>query len=799
MQFPENWLRTWINPAITTDKMIELFTALGHELDETGSVAGDFSNVLVGEVLTVEAHPDADKLRVCKVSVPPHVEPLQIVCGASNVRAGLKVAVAMLDAKLDNGAITIKRSRLRGVESEGMLCSASELGLAETSQGILELPADAPLGEDLRRYLHLEDKFIRLDLTPNRADCLSIQGLARELSVATGEAYKEPFSIAMNEFKEQSCPHVFIEDTVSCGRYVGRLISGIDNSITTPLWLQERLRRSGLRSVSPVVDVTNYVMLELGQPLHAFDADKLAGDIHVRTSHSGESLQLLDGKTITLDEKSLVIADDKKVLALAGVMGGLESAVDANTKTLFLESAYFTPRALAGQARRYGLHTDSSHRFERGVDWQLQKKAIERATELLLNIVGGTASQMIEVTSLSALPPTVNISLRKSRIHRILGVTLDSIRIEKILTGLGMKLNHDDEHTWQVRVPSFRGDITAEIDLIEEIARVYGYDSIEPNLPQQQLKLDPTQTEAKWVTRVGQWLMARDYQELITYSFVDKNSEGLLFPDRAPLALANPISPELAVMRTSLWSGLLQAVRYNQNRQQERLRFFEIGACYQAGEKDKPCREETQIAGVIAGTRWPLQWGYPQQKVDFFDIKGDVVALLQQFNILAECEFKPEISSALHPKQGLAIHHKGQKIGEFGALHPSLLAKFDLTGPILLFELTLKALSLATLPKFATLSKYPAIRRDIAFSVSNDISYAQIESTIRSKKAPFEVVELQLFDVYQGQGVATGHKSLAVAMMLQHSERTLVDEEVNDWVASVVNALSTELAAVLRM
>lgn len=794
MQFSENWLRTWVNPDISSEKMIALFTALGHELDESTPVAGIFSNVIIGETLAVEPHPDADKLRVCTVKVSSQVEPLNIVCGASNARAGLKVAVAMIGAELNGGAIKIKRSRLRGVESEGMLCSAVELGLTDSSEGILELPADAPIGEDIRRYLHLDDKSIRLDLTPNRGDCLSIRGLARELAIASGEMMQQPFTPPLIAAQAQPTPQVFIDDVLSCGRYVGRIISGINNSVPTPLWLSERLRRSGLRSVSPIVDVTNYVLLELGQPLHAFDAHKLQGDIHVRKAKSGETLQLLDTKTIVLDSSSVVIADDKKVLALAGVMGGAESAVDANTHTIFLESAYFTPLALAGQARRYGLHTDSAHRFERGVDWQLQQMALDRATELLVAISGGVAGAMVAATSALALPLPVTLTLRKNRIARILGFDIADSLVSTILAALGMHLESQGE-AWKVEVPSFRADIHDEIDLIEEIARVYGYDRIPHHLPTQVL-MPVSATSQQQQTLLSTWLMARGYQELITYSFVDKKNELRLFPEAKPLALQNPISAELAVMRTSLWQGLLQAVLYNQNRQQDRIRFFEVGRTYV--KVGQAIEESLCVAGVIAGLREPLQWGLPQQKVDFFDIKGDVEALLQQFNLSAECTFKAENSPCLHPKQSLAIYRQGQKIGTLGALHPAIAAQWDLIGPIFVFELNLELLTLATLPRFATLSKYPAIRRDLAFIVSESVSYDRVESTIRSQKAPFEVVDVRLFDVYQGKGVAAGHKSLAVALMLQHSDRTLVDEEVNDWMAKVVQALSTDLAAELR-
>ncbi len=806
MQFSENWLRTWVNPAISTAKMIELFTALGHELDECTPVADTFSNVVVGEVLVVMPHPDADKLRVCTVSVSSDCHPcesrdpgskeklLNIVCGASNVRPGLKVAVALIGAELKGGEIKIKRSKLRGVESEGMLCSAVELGLAESSEGIMELPFDAPLGNHLRDYLQLDDQAIRLDLTPNRGDCLSVRGLARELALISGTVMHSPFSTPAIEIKNQTTPQVFIDDILSCGRYVGRIISGIDNTGATPLWLKERLRRSGLRSISPVVDVTNYVLLELGQPLHAFDANKLQGHIHVRKAKAGETLALLDGKNIELDPSTLVIADDHRALALAGIMGGTDSAVDANTHTIFLESAYFTPLALAGQARRYGLHTDSAHRFERGVDWQLQHKALDRATELLLAISGGIAGQIVEVTSDLALPNLLSLSLRKARVQRILGFNIDEEEIENILHGLGMHVVLQGDK-WQVEVPSFRADIREEIDLIEEIVRVYGYDRIPPHLPMQVL-MPVKHSDRTSDQYLSTWLMGRGYQELITYSFVDQKNELFLFPEAAPLALQNPISAELGVMRTSLWQGLLQAVRYNQNRQQERIRFFEIGKVYT--KPDQHIQEKWQIAGVMTGLRVPLQWGASQEKVDFFDLKGDVEALLEQFHLGLECTFKAENSPCLHPRQSVALYQQGKKIGVLGALHPAIAAKWDLIGPVLMFELDLEALTLATLPKFATLSKYPAVRRDLAFTLAEGVPYGRVEAVIRSQKAPFELMDVRLFDVYQGQGVATHHKSLAIALILQHRERTLIDEEINDWMAKVVHALSTDLGAVLR-
>ncbi len=796
MQFSEHWLRTWINPAIDRAELVRLLTGLGHELDAMSPVAGVFMGVCVGLVLSAVQHPDADRLRVCTVQVEEGAEPLQIVCGAANARAGLKVAVAQIGAELDGGQFKIKRSRLRGVESQGMLCSASELGLAETSEGILELSPEAPLGQDLRVYLDLDDVSIRLDLTPNRGDCLSVRGIARELSLKTEAVLQMPFEKAKFVIDPKMVsPDVQIEDKSACGRYLGRLIQGIDNQNLTPLWMQERLRRSGLRSISPVVDVGNYVMLELGQPLHAFDAAKLQGTIQVRKAKAGEQLQLLDGKTIQLDPSSLVISDEHKALALAGVMGGQESAVSADTSSLFLESAFFTPLALAAQARRYGLHSDAAHRFERGVDPELAALALERATDLLISIVGGQAGPVIEQISEQALPKSTEIKLRAARIKRILGIEFPKERVSFILKALGMQVAEDPDG-WRLTVPSFRSDLSLEIDLIEELARVQGYEHI-PNTLSLQTFQTPKETLARAISKdLSAVLIARDYQELVSYSFVDPNLEASLFPDRISLKLANPISPELSQMRTSLWPGLLRAAIYNQNRQQERLRFYEWGVAYQefAGQ----LTESSIFAGLVAGPRADLQWGQPAATIDFFDLKADVEALLGSLKIAQDCDFRPQALACLHPGQSASIYHQDRLLGHMGALHPDLKRKWDLKGEIFLFELDLQPLKLASLPRFATLSKYPAIRRDLAFTLPLEVDYEKVKAILRVQPKAFEISDLKLFDVYQGPGVAAGEKSFAVALILQHPDRTLVDDEVNAWLENRIQALSQELGAVLR-
>ena len=609
MKFSEQWLREWVNPKIATEDLAMQLTMAGLEVDAITPVAPAFEGVVVGEVLSVEPHPDAGNLKVCKVNIGK-TAPLSIVCGAQNVRTGMRAPTACIGAKLPDDLV-IKQARLRNVLSEGMLCSARELGLVENAEGLMSLPADAKPGMDLRDYLQLDDVAIELGLTPNRGDCLSVAGISREV----GFLNKCPVTaLSMDAVKATVADEFRIEVQApeACPRYAGRIIRGVNPQIPTPLWMQERLRRSGVRSISAIVDVTNYVMLELGQPMHAFDLARLSGGIQVRYAKSGETLQLLDGQQVALANDTLVIADHKKAVAIAGIMGGLETAVTDQTGVLFLESAFFSPGCIAGRARRYALHTDSSHRFERGVDPELPRKAMERATALLLEIVGGEAGPITDAIHKQHLPVHAPIRLRADRLQRLLGVAIPNDEVTDILKGLGMQVTGAGRDDWTVISPSYRFDIALEVDLIEEIARIYGYARLPKTHPVVQLKIVQRTASQQKERQVRQSLVDRGYHEAITYSFVDPRLQQLLDPDEDAVALANPISADMAVMRTNLWPGLIQAVINNHNRQQKRIRLYELGVSFV--KRGSQVKEEKVIAGVAFGSIYPEQWGIQQRQ-----------------------------------------------------------------------------------------------------------------------------------------------------------------------------------------
>jgi phenylalanyl-tRNA synthetase beta chain len=792
MKFSEAWLRQHVQPLLDTAQLAEQITGAGLEVDSIEPVAADFSGIVVGEVLSVEKHPNAEKLSICRVNVG-QAEPLQIVCGARNVVAGMKVPAALIGAVIGED-FRIKQSKLRGEESFGMLCSAKELGLAEASEGLLPLPDDAPVGEDVRRYLQLDDQMIELELTPNRGDCLSIKGIAREVAVLNNISYTDVVvpsnpvildeKISVQHTAKAACPH-----------YAVRIIRGLATDATTPLWLQERLRRSGIRSINPVVDITNYVMLELGQPLHAFDLEKIQGGLCVRQANANESLTLLDETTITLTNDDLVIADQQQALALAGVMGGAFSAVSTDTQHIVLESAYFKAEPLALTARRFGLYSDSSRRYERNVDFQLQITALERATELLLAMVGGQAGPIVECTSEEHLPQLQQITLRHARIERVLGYQVAPEDVTRILQQLGMVVKQEGQQ-WQVTPPSYRLDIALEIDCIEEVGRVLGYDKIPYGrvTSLQQLRQQSESTIS--MSRIQQVLLDRDYYEAITYSFVDPAIQQQVAPHYEAILLQNPISQTMSAMRTSLWPGLIQAALYNVNRQQERVRLFEHGLCFTKAAKDLV--QEPYISGLILGAMQPEQWTESQRDVDFYDIKNDVEALLQLTGrSLDAYEWRPTQHPALHPGLGADIVYKDQVVGHVGLLHPKVAQELDIKSNLWLFELKRQLIEHADIPKFATLSKYPAIRRDIALVVAKDVSSAAILSAIKKVGGQL-LVDLTLFDVYHGDRLPAGQKSIAIGLLLQHPERTLQDAEVSDFMDKIINTLKTTLGAVLR-
>ena len=791
MKFSEKWLREWVNPEIDSTTLVEQLTQAGLEVDAVEPVAGEFSGVVVGQVKSVEPHPDADKLRLCQVDVAGD-ELLSIVCGAANVRQDLKIPVAVVGSVLP-GNFKIKKAKLRGVESFGMLCSSKELGLAESADGLMELALDAPVGTDIRVYLDLDDLAIDVDLTPNRSDCLGIAGIAREVGVLTGSDVTDwPQEVVT----EETDTHLAVEvkARADCPRYVGRVIENIDVNALTPVWMQEKLRRSGLRSIGPVVDVTNYVMLELGQPMHAFDLDKLNGGIKVRSSQQDEKITLLDGQEVTITDNTLVIADQSSPLALAGIMGGQDSSVDDQTKNIFLEAAFFNPLAIAGRARGYGLHTDSSHRFERGVDPELPRLAIERASALLLTIIGGQVGPITEVVSEADLPQTQVIKLRADRIKCVLGIHIDADQVEDQLTRLGLTVEKNDE-CWQVTVPSFRFDLAIEVDLIEELGRLYGYDKLPQTRPQGTVLTTDISEHTLATHRLQSLLVDRGYQEAITYSFVDPTiQQHLAVEGEQAIELANPISADLSMMRTSLWPGLIQALVYNLNRQHERVRLFEVGRIFK-GTKDN-VEQHRQIGGVLCGSRYAEQWSEKQRPVDFFDAKADVEALLAvggEGNI----RFVAEQHPALHPGQSARVYKGEQAIGWLGALHPRLNKPLDLKTRVYVFELALSAVLKAQVPAFESVSKFPALRRDLALIVDTQTTAGEIDHCLNGIRSDI-LKGIQLFDVYSGDGVELGKKSIAVAFHLQHKERTLTDEEVESLMQSMAQILQEQIGAVIR-
>jgi phenylalanyl-tRNA synthetase beta chain len=790
MKFSEQWLRELVQPQIGTQELADQLSLSGLEVDDIESVAGDFSGVVVGEILSAEQHPNADKLQVCQVN--DGEQTVQVVCGAPNARAGLKTAFARVGAVLP-GDFKIKKAKLRQVESFGMLCAEDELGLSEDHGGIMELAADAPVGQDIREFLNLNDKIIDVDLTPNRGDCLSIAGMAREVGVLNKTAVAQIEAAPVAPQNDDSFG-VELVDGHACPRYLGRVIRNINPGVATPQWMQEKLRRSGVRSIDPVVDVTNYVLLELGQPMHAFDLSKLEGGIRVRLAEQDEKLVLLDGQEVELNADTLVIADAKGPVAMAGIMGGEPTSVTEATHDIFLESAFFAPLAIAGRARSYGLHTDSSHRFERGVDWQLQRKAIERATALLLDIVGGEPGPVVEAVSEADLPEVQQVLLRRSKLAAVLALEIPDAEVEEILNRLGMLLV-EVEDGWQVTVPSYRFDLTIEVDLIEEIARVYGYNNLPVHTPTAQLPIPPIAEARLTLQQLRRHLIARGYQEAITYSFIEAELQKAFDDQHQALALANPISAEMAVMRTTLWPGLAKALQYNQHRQQSRVRLFETGQRFVP--KTEGLVQENVIAGLIAGNRDAEGWTAGKDKLDFFDAKGDLESLLALGGCADRFSFVADRHVALHPGQCARIERDGETVGFMGALHPSLLKKLDLNGPVYLFEVTLDAVTGGKLPRFSSLSKFPESRRDLALLVDQSTAFAQIRTTAVEAAGEF-IKQVTLFDVYQGQGIEPGRKSLALGLTWQHPSRTLNDEEINSAVSAVVSALRDRCGATLR-
>ncbi|HAS8476769.1 phenylalanine--tRNA ligase subunit beta [Vibrio vulnificus] len=794
MKFSESWLREWVNPAVTTDELTHQITMAGLEVDDVLPVAGTFNGVKVGHVVECGQHPDADKLRVTKVDVGEE-ELLDIVCGAANCRQGLKVAVATVGAVLP-GDFKIKKAKLRGQPSHGMLCSFTELGIDVESDGIMELAIDAPIGMDFRDFLALNDVTVDVDLTSNRADCFSIRGMAREVGVLNRADVTEP-SVAPVAPSIDDTVAIEVKAPAACPRYLGRVVKNVNVQAKTPLWMQEKLRRCGIRSIDPVVDITNFVLLEQGQPMHAFDLAKIDGGIVVRLAEQGEKITLLDGSEAELNADTLVVADHNKALAIAGIFGGEESGVTSETKDVLLECAFFAPDHIRGRARSYGLHTDSSMRFERGVDYALQVSAMERATALLVEICGGEVAPVVAVESEAELPKPNKVALRRTKLDNLLGHHIADSDVVEILERLGMTVETTAEG-WVAVAPTWRFDIAIEQDLVEEVGRIYGYDNIPNQNPTAALKMHDHQEANIPLKRVRDLLVDRGYHEAITYSFVEPEQQKLVVPGVDALILPNPISAEMSAMRLGLIQGLLNTVVHNQKRQQPRVRLFEYGLRFiPCDTAENGMRQEPMLAGVIAGTRSEEHWNIDTNTVDFFDLKGDVEAILELSANDKAYSFVAAKHPALHPGQSAAIVVDGKEIGVIGTVHPELERKFGLNGRTIVFEIEWSAINRKVIPEAVALSKFPANRRDIAVVVDEAVASGDIVNACLEVGGEF-LKAAKLFDVYVGKGVEEGKKSLAIALTLQSNERTLEDADIAGAVDAIVTHVSEKFGASLR-
>lgn len=791
MKISENWLRTWVNPAIDSDTLSDQLTMLGLEVDELAPVAKPFTGVVVGEVLTVEQHPDADRLRVTTVNIGSG-EPLQIVCGAPNVRAGMKAPVATIGAILP-GDFKIKKGKLRGVESQGMLCGASEIDLEDKIDGLLELPDDAPVGVNIREYLKLDDNVIDISITPNRGDCFSIRGIAREVAVIN--------QLQMNEPEIKSVDATITDEkkvvinTDGAPRYLGRVIKNVNVKAATPEWMEQALARSGIRTHSILVDVTNYVLMELGQPMHAFDLAKIEGAVHVRQAQPQEKLQLLNDQEVELQEDVMVIADDQKALAIAGIMGGLASSVTDDTTDIFLESAFFAPLAIAGRARRFGLHTDSSQRYERGVDFELPLIAMNRASQLIQELAGGEFGPITVAEKADLLPKREAIELKQAQVDQLLGYKVAAEFITDALTRLGCEVTVQADGEWSVVPPSHRYDMAIYQDLIEEVARINGYDNIQISLPSMDVQLAKYQDRFE-IIQLRQTVVTLGYQEAISFSFADAKLEKQLNPQVSPLMLANPISSDLAAMRSTLLSGLIPCVQYNLNRQQSRVRFFELGLRfdYQNANSIQDLKQIPTLALVAVGSREPESWHAKPQPMDFFDFKGEVEEILAAGRV--KVEYVRSERPWLHPGQSAEILVDGQSIGYLGRLHPSLENELDLS-TTWVAELDQAAVLQSYVSNFTELSRFPSVRRDIALLISDNINVRDIQQLI--EKTGGELLDSTwLFDVYTGQGVEEGKRSLAFALLWQHPSRTLEDAEIKSGMDNIIQVLENTYQATLR-
>ena len=787
MQFSENWLRSFVDTKLNLAELSQALTMAGLEVEDEQPAGAVFTHVVIGEIIEAAKHPDADRLQLCKVNVAKDgtkSEILQIVCGASNARVGIKVPCALVGAELPG--ISIKQAKVRGVDSFGMLCSSKELGLSAEAEGLFELPADAKVGTDIRDYLDLNDNLLTLKLTPNRADCLSIIGIARDVAAIAG-APLIGTALQANLVESGVKKALKVTATEACPAYYGRVIEGVNANASTPAWMIRNLERSGIRSISAIVDISNYVLLEFGQPMHAFDLAKIVGDIQVRFANANEEIKLLNDTQIKLKTDDLVIADNSGAIALAGIMGGESTSVTDSTTSVFLESAFFISDAIAGKARRLGLSTDSSFRFERGVDFGNTKNALERATGLILSLCGGKAGAITEATS--QLPARNTVNLRYARLLSVLGINIAQVEVAKILTQLGFEFTEKDG-VFAVKAPTYRFDIAREEDLIEEIARLHGYDKIPAIAPQAALNMLPAPEAALNLAWARDVLVNQGYQEIISYSFVDESWERDLLGNANPIKLKNPIASNLSVMRSGLWGGLLDTLTYNLNRKQERALLFEVGASYH--QEKQGYSEQTRVAGLFYGAFQPEQWAAATKDVDFYDVKAHVDTLTH-----GQAEYRAEAHPTLHPGQTARVYLRGKAIGWLGKLHPKWQQHYNLTKSTFLFELEAAPLLIKVLPVYQEVPKTLPIRRDLAVVVDANITVQAFLGAIEAAHISL-VSQVQLFDIYQGKGIPENKKSLALSVFMQDTHKTLVDSEAEAAMAELLQLLEKQFGAALR-
>jgi len=791
MKFSESWLREIIDIDLSSEELSAKLTMIGHEVDSFEIDGGGLEGILIAQIVSYEKHPNADRLTLCQVTTDGKNR-ISIVCGAPNVKQGMKSILALPGKILPNG-LKLEKSEIRGIESFGMLCSASEVNLGLDSDGIMELPQEAKIGSSLLSYLNLPDHVIDLDLTPNRGDCFSVLGVARDLASTSSQDIKYKFNIKNNitATVEQSIKTAFPD---LCPRFSAQAIVNINNESTTPIWMTEKLRKSGIRSINPVVDVTNFVMIELGQPLHAYDLSKINGTIIPRFANEDEQLVLLDETKVELKKNTIVITDDSGPIGMAGIMGGLATAVSSKTSSVLFEAAYWPPKFMAGVARRYGMHTDASLRFERGVDPEIQKIAINRACQLLLLICGGDAGKITDIKNEGHLPKRSTIKLTARRLERILGHEIHYQEVSEILKRLHLKIR-ENKDSWVVEVPSYRFDLEIEDDLIEEIARIYGFDKIPEHTEVSSRSLFPLDSGLANIEKIANHLCSKEYQEVITYSFIDDSVNTLITGKQSKLRLSNPLSSEMSTMRGSIWPGLLNAASRNIARQIDRVRLFEIGKVFE--ETNHSHNEIEQVAGLITGPSRSKHWSKKSKNVDFFDIKGDLESLLMISSNEMEYEFVPDDNIALQQGQSAKLLLNGKQIGSVGKLHPTLGKRFSIKRDVYLFKLEIVKAFPSILLNVKPISKYPLIRRDISVIVEKDIKASDIIKSI--KLIELEIIQsVKVFDIFEGNNIEEGLKSIALGLILQEKSRTLTDQVADDIISKVIISLEKKFSAKLR-